>query len=85
MPGCDLVILDCPAERPDIAMDAANLSDFILIPTRTDVFDFHSMHQTIDQPYEVVLNFVPPAGQKVEEVRGNVTLLGGNPCPVELH
>jgi len=89
--GCDLVILDCPAVHRDIAMDAASPSDFVLIPTRADVFDFRSMRQTvdlmksIDQPCAVVLNFVPPAGQEIEDAREGVKSLGINLCPVELH
>ena len=89
--GCDLVILDCPAVHRDIAMDAANPSDFVLIPTRADVFDFRSMRQTvdlmksIDQTCAVILNFVPPAGQEVEDAREGVKSLGINLCPVELH
>ena len=89
--GCDLVILDCPAVHRDIAMDAASPSDFVLIPTRADVFDFRSMRQTVDlmksinQSCAVVLNFVPPAGQEVEDAREGVTSLGINLCPVELH
>ncbi len=89
--GCDLVILDCPAVHRDIAMDAASPSDFVLIPSRADVFDFRSMRQTvelmqgIDQPCAVVLNFVPPAGQEVEDARAGVGTLGVELCPVELH
>lgn len=89
--GCDLVILDCPAVHRDIAMDAAKPSDFVLIPTRADVFDFRSMRQTLDlmktieQPCSVVLNFVPPVGQEVIDAREGVKSLGANLCPVELH
>ncbi len=89
--GCDLVILDCPAVHRDIAMDAANPSDFVLIPTRADVFDFRSMRQTvgmmqtIGKPCAVVLNFVPPAGQEVEDARAGVKGLNVELCPVELH
>ncbi len=89
--GCDLVILDCPAVHRDIAMDAASPSDFVLIPTRADVFDFRSMRQTVDlmksieQPCAVVLNFVPPVGQEVADAREGVKSLGVELCPIELH
>lgn len=89
--GCDLVILDCPAIHRDIAMDAASPSDFVLIPTRADVFDFRSMCQTVDlmkvihKPCVVVLNFVPPIGQEVADAREGVKSLGVKLCPVELH
>lgn len=89
--GCDLVILDCPPIHRDVATDAANPSDFVLIPSRADVFDFRSMRQTVEmmkainKPCAVVLNFVPPAGQEIEDARVGVKGLGVDLCPVEIH
>lgn len=88
---CELAILDCPAVHRDIAMDAARQADFVLVPTRADVFDFRSMGQTLDlmghmgQPCAVVLNFVPPVGREVEDARAGVEALGASLVPVELH
>lgn len=89
--GCDLAVIDCPAVHRDIAHDAAALSDFILIPTRADVFDIRSMSKTIDvvrsvgKPHAVVLNFCPPAGAEVPAAREGVAQIGVELCPVELH
>lgn len=89
--GCDLVILDCPPIHRDVATDAANPSDFVLIPSRADVFDFRSMRQTVEmmkainKPCAVVLNFVPPVGQEIEDARTGVKGLGVELCPVEIH
>ena len=89
--GCDLAILDCPAIHRDIAMDAATPSDFVLIPTRADVFDIRSMRQTadlmksIDKPCAVVLNFCPPSGKEMKDAREGITGLGITLAPVELH
>ncbi len=89
--GCDLVILDCPPIHRDIATDAASPSDFVLIPSRADVFDFRSMRQTVEmmqainKPCAVVLNFVPPAGQEVEDARAGIKSLGAELSPVEIH
>lgn len=89
--GCDLAVIDCPAVHRDIAHDAAALSDFILIPTRADMFDVRSMRKTIEvvksveKPYAVVLNFCPPAGREVPAAREGVTDIGAELCPAELH
>lgn len=89
--GCDLVILDCPAIHRDVAMDAATPSDFVLIPTRADVFDIRSMRQTvdlmksIDKPCAVVLNFCPPVGKELEDAREGIKGIGVSLCPAELH
>lgn len=89
--GCDLAVIDCPAVHRDIAHDAAMLSDFILIPSRADVFDVRSMSTTIEvlravgKPYSVVLNFCPPAGAEVPAAREGVKNFGAELCPVELH
>ncbi len=89
--GCDLAILDCPAIHRDVAMDAATPSDFVLIPTRADVFDIRSMRQTvdlmksIDKPCAVVLNFCPPAGREMGDAREGIKGIGVELCPVEMH
>ena len=89
--GCDLAIIDCPAVHRDIAHDAAALSDFILIPSRADVFDIRSMTKTIEvirsvnKPHAVVLNFCPPSGAEVPAAREGVIQIGAELCPVELH
>jgi len=88
--GCDLSVIDCPAVHRDIAHDAAELSDLVLIPTRADVFDVRSMRSTIDvvkalgKPYAVVLNFCPHAGPEVPAAREGITGMGAELCPAEL-
>ena len=72
-------------------MDAATPSDFVLIPTRADVFDIRSMRQTvdlmksIDKPCAVVLNFCPPVGRELGDAREGIKGIGVELCPVELH
>lgn len=89
--GCDLAVIDCPAVHRDIAHDAASLSDFVLIPSKPDVFDIRSMTSTIEvvkntgKPFAVVLNFCPPAGGEVPAARELVAQIGAELCPVELH
>lgn len=89
--GCDLAVIDCPAVHRDIAHDASALSDFVLIPTKPDVFDIRSMTSTIEvvkntgKSHAVVLNFCPPQGQEVPLARELVAEIGTELCPVELH
>ena len=84
--GCDLAVIDCPAVHRDIAHDAAALSDFILIPTKADIFDVRSMTKTIEvvrtvgTPHAVVLNFCPPSGPEVPAATVAM-LLGNAPDP----
>ena len=89
--GCELAVIDCPAVHRDIAHDAAAQSDFVLVPTRADVFDVRSMSKTIEvirsvgKQHAVVLNFCPPAGPEVPAAREGVKQLGAELCPIELH
>ncbi len=89
--GADLAIIDCPAIHRDVAHESAVLSDFVLIPSRADVFDVRSMRQTIEviravnKPHAVILNFCPPSGAEVPAAREGVLQIGAELCPVELH
>lgn len=89
--GADLVILDCPPVHRDIAHDAASAADFILVPTKPEVFDIRAMQQTvqaaqqINKPVAVVLTFCPPTGPEIEQAREIVTKQGAALAPVELH
>lgn len=88
--GCDLVIIDCPPVHKDIALEAAAPADFVLIPTKPDLFDIRSMQLTvnllskIDKPCAVVLTFCPPAGPEVPGARDAVAQIGAKLCPVEI-
>lgn len=88
--GCDLVIIDCPPVHKDIALEAAAPADFVLIPTKPDLFDIRSMRMTvdlidrIDKPSAVVLTFCPPSGPEVPGAREAVTQIGARLCPVEI-
>jgi len=89
--GCDLVILDCPPVHKDVALDAAQRSDFVLIPTRADVFDIRSMLLTVqllnqlNKPSAVVLTFCPPKGAEVPDARATIETLETKFCPVQIH
>lgn len=88
--GCDLVIIDCPPVHKDIALDAAAPADFVLIPSKPDLFDIRSMTLTVKllskiaKPSAVVLTFCPPSGPEVPGARAAVQDIGAQLCPVEI-
>lgn len=71
----DVVIIDGAAIQKEIAYDVAQVADYIIIPTKTAVFDVTSMQETVKilkqnkVPYSVVLNMVSPSGQEIEDFR----------------
>lgn len=87
----DLVILDCPPVHRDIAHDAASVADYILIPTKPEVFDIRAMQQTVQaaqqigKPCGVVLTFCPPSGPEVEQAMDIVKKQGAALVPISLH
>lgn len=89
--GADLVILDCPPVHRDIAHDAASAADFILIPTKAEVFDIRAMQQTVQavqqigKPHAVVITQAPPAGGEVDQTRQLAEKQGAEVAPVTLN
>lgn len=88
--GTDLVIIDGAAVARDVTYEAARHADFILVPTKTAVFDTMSMTHTLDvvrqldRPFAVILTFVPPQGQETEDARKAIEELGATVCPVTI-
>jgi len=72
----------------DVAFEAAKVSDFVLIPTKTAVFDTMSMTHTLDvvsqckKPFSVVLTFVPPVGRETQDSMDAASELNASICPV---
>jgi chromosome partitioning protein len=89
--GADLVILDCPPVHRDIAHDAASLADFVLIPTKAEVFDIRAMQQTVQavqqigKPHAVVITQAPASGGEVEQTRQLAAKQGAQVAPVALN
>jgi len=88
--GTELVIIDGAAVARDVAFEASKAADYILIPTKTAVFDTMSMMHTIDivrqqkKPFSVVLTFVPPAGHETNDAIEAVNQLNVNICPIHI-
>ena len=67
--GCDFAVIDAPPFAKDIAFEAAQHADLILIPTRPAVLDVMAMTKTLDlvahygKPAIVVLSICPIQGR----------------------
>lgn len=87
----DLAIIDAPPFAKDIAYEAAQLADFILIPTKPAVLDVMSMVKTLElvghynKASAVVLTFCPVQGREVGEMEASIRKLGATVAPVRLH
>jgi chromosome partitioning protein len=88
--GCDLAIIDTPPFSKDIAFEAAQQADFVLIPTRPAVLDVMAMTRTLDvvkqydRAYGVVLTFCPPVGREVDDTVKVIDQLGAQLCPIRI-
>ncbi len=89
--GCQLAIIDAPPFAKDIAYEAAQAADFILIPTRPAVLDVMAMTRTLElvrhygKPSAVVLTFCPVQGREIADTEDAVAQLGAVLAPVRIH
>jgi chromosome partitioning protein len=89
--GTELAIVDTPPFAKDIAFEAAQAADFILIPTRPAVLDVMAMSKTLElvghygKPSAVVLTFCPTQGREVSDTIEAVKQLGARIVPVKIH
>ena len=88
--GCELAIIDTPPFAKDIAFEATQHADFVLVPTRPAVLDVMAMARTLDlvkhygRPFAAVLTFCPPHGRELEDTIGTIRQLGAEVCPVRI-
>jgi chromosome partitioning protein len=89
--GCDLAIIDAPPFAKDIAFEAAQAADFILIPTRPAVLDVMAMTKTLElvrhygRPSAVVLTFCPAQGRELADTEAAIRQLGAELVSVRVH
>lgn len=87
--GAGLVVIDT-APRAGGAVEAARLSDLVLIPCRPSVVDVAAVPAALDVARlagtraAVVLNAVPPRGNLVAEAVEALREMGAELCPVPL-
>lgn len=92
--GTDLVILDAPPVAKDIAFQAAEHADFILIPTKPAVLDLMAATETLKlvkrateppKPSAVVMTFCPIQGREVPDTEAAIRQMGAQVCPVRIY
>jgi chromosome partitioning protein len=89
--GTKLAIIDTPPFAKDIAFEAAQAADFILIPTRPAVLDVMAMTKTLElvghygKPSVVILTFCPTQGREIRDTEEAVAQLGAKMAPVRIH
>jgi chromosome partitioning protein len=88
--AADIAIIDTPPFAKDIAFEAAQHADLVMIPTRPAVLDVMAMTRTIelikafDKQAAVVLTFCPPNGKEVDDTETAVRALDVDLCPVHI-
>ena len=88
--GVDFCVVDTPPFSKDIAYEAAERADFVLIPTRPAVLDVMAMTKTLDlvkhygRAHAVVLTFCPPSGREVEDTVKVIDELAATLAPVRI-
>lgn len=89
--GCDLAIIDAPPAAKDVAFEAMQYADFILIPTRPAVLDMMATTKTLElvrrynKPAAVVLTFCPTQGKELSDTEDAVKQMGAELVPVRIH
>jgi len=92
--GTDFVVIDAPPVAKDIAFQAAEFADFILIPTRPAVLDVMAATETLKlikrateppKPSAVVMTFCPIQGREVSDTEEAIRQMGAQLAPVRVH
>jgi chromosome partitioning protein len=80
--GADLMILDTAPHADAMAVDAARVADYVLIPCRPAIADLEAVPASADivrlasKPFGVVLNAVGAQGTRGNEARSELERLG---------
>jgi len=89
--GVDFAVIDTPARNEQSALAAAKAADLVLIPCRPQAYDLETIPNTKEiltlagnKPAVVVLNAVPPVGDRHEQARELLGRLQIPVCPYTL-
>lgn len=88
---CDFAIIDAPPFAKDIAFEAAQYADLVLIPTKPAVLDVMAMMKTLDlvahynKPATVVLSICPIQGREISDTERTIKKLKADVAPVRIH
>ena len=88
--GGEVLLLDTAPHSDSTALEAARVSDLILIPCRPAILDMEAITNTLalvrtaNKPVFVVMNAVAPQGHEAEEASEAIAALDVAVCPVQL-
>lgn len=88
--GGDVVIIDTAPHSDSAALEAARVSDLVLIPCRPAILDMEAITNTLHlvrttgKPIFVVMNAVAPKGNEAREAAEAIETLDVSVCPVRL-
>jgi chromosome partitioning protein len=89
--GFDLVVIDTPARIEQAAAEAARHADLVIIPCKPSIYDLETLKTSLDlvngranTPPVVVLNAVPPQGNRSDQARQAIKTMGLSVCPATL-
>ena len=89
--GVDFAVIDTPARNEQSALAAAKAADLVLIPCRPQAYDLETIPNTKEiltlagnKPAIVILNAVPPVGDRHEQARELLNRLQIPVCPYTL-
>jgi chromosome partitioning protein len=89
--GVDFAVIDTPARNEQSALAAAKAADLVLIPCRPQAYDLETIPNTKEiltlagnKPAIVILNAVPPVGDRHEQARELLSRLQIPVCPYML-
>ena len=86
--GVDFVLIDTPARSEQSALAAAKAADLVLVPCRPQAYDLETIPNTQqilalsgNTPALVILNAVPPRGNRHDQAKNLLDRLGIPVCP----
>ena len=88
--GGDILFLDTAPHSDSAALDAAKVSDLVLIPCRPAILDIEAITNSLDlvrttkTPVFVVMNAVAAQGNEAKEAAAAIAALDVEICPVQL-
>lgn len=88
--GCDLVVIDTPPNARDVAYQAIERADLVLVPTKAWVLDMMAMSRTLDlvnqfgKRSSVVLTFVRENRPETRDALKALGEIGATVAPVRI-
>lgn len=81
--GINFAVIDTPARSEHAALAAAKLADLVVIPCRPQIYDLETIRNSLDlitlagkRPTIVVLNAIPPRGDRVRQAQVAIEEMG---------